>query len=154
MRPIALAACALTLALATAAAPVHADDAADVATRWGLLGVWKADCARGPSRADVAVRYIVRDGRLWQERDDGNAIESNVVSHAERTGDGMLELTVVVAPPGQAQTFVLKREKDGQFLVWSNRSIGSDRYTIRDGKFTDGNGARPLLTQCSRYGGN
>lgn len=134
-------------------APALAEGPAQTAERWGLLGLWKRDCNRGPSKADPSFRYIVRGGTLYQDSDIRAVQETKLVTDAVTTADGMLELTIVFAPQAGASTLVLRREGDSQVLVWSLRAIGTDDFTIKDGKYANGNPARPVLTQCSRYEG-
>jgi hypothetical protein len=127
------------------------EEAAEAARRWDLLGVWKSECRTGPSVEDVSFRYIIRSGRLYQERDTGGGKDSNLVSLAEASRDGMtIELTIMFA--AGPRTIVLRRQGAHQLLVWSSRLTGSSEYNIKDGKFVDGNVGRPLLTHCSRYG--
>lgn len=134
--------------------PASADAAAEAALRWGLEGVWQIDCGRSASKDNQAVRFIVRSGKLYLDRDIGAAWEANLVSYAERASDGMLELTILFPPPDGARTLLLKRENANQLMVWSNRRTGTDDYTIRDGaSLVDNNRSPPLLTHCSRYGG-
>ncbi len=141
----------MLVALTVAAAPAGADQAGDAARKWDLLGVWKNDCRARASRDDPAFRYIVRSGRLLQEREFGDGRDANGVSFAEFAADGSIELTVIFVG-GEARTLVLRRETADRLLVWSSRVVGTDTYLIRDGQFTDGNPARPVLTHCSRYG--
>jgi hypothetical protein len=63
-RPVlAIAVLAALLCLA-AAPPAFAQSNIDVATKWGLLGAWKVDCATPTSRTNTESVYIVRDGVL------------------------------------------------------------------------------------------
>ena len=141
------------LAFVASASPAAADPAADAAERWGLIGLWKLDCTKGPSREDPSFRYVVRGGKLYQERDSGGAKDANIVSLAEAGADRTLELTVILPPPSPARTLVLRHEGSDRFSVRSNRAIGTDDYTIKDGRLPDGKPARVLLTRCSKYGG-
>ena len=146
---IFLAGLALCPCDAVAAGPT--EEAAETARRWDLLGVWKADCRTGASREDVALRYIIRSGRLYLERDMGGSRDSSLVSQAEASPDGTsIDLTILfTAGP---RTLVLNRQGTQQLLVWSSRLTGTGEYNIKDGRFVDGNVGRPLLTHCSRYG--
>jgi hypothetical protein len=138
---------------AVASSVAQGETVVQAATRWGLEGVWKIDCSTGDSKEDVALRYVVRSGNLYLERDAGHVRESSFVSYAELGADGMLELTILFSPPAGPRTLLLKRENANQLLVWSSRRTGTDEYVIKDGAIVSSGRPPPLLTQCSRYGG-
>ena len=140
------------LALLAATSPALAQTAGEVAERWGLLGLWKIDCSRGPTKEDPAFRYIVRGGKLFQDSDDGAEKQQNLVTFAAAdAATRTLELTVIFPPGNPAHTVVLRREGGDRFSVRSNRVTGTNDYAIKDGKLPDGRPARAVLSQCSKY---
>lgn len=136
------------LVLAAAAAPVRAQTAGDAAAKWGLLGEWKLDCNVPTGPNSIAIEFVVRDGRLYQERNGGTAKDSTAITSAVIRSDGTLETTEVTAgqPPATRQ-IVRRKQGEGRFSVWSNRAAGTEQYSVRDGKFANG-GVAPPLTRC------
>jgi hypothetical protein len=125
--------------------PAFAQTAAEAATKWGLLGEWKLDCRSPTSPGNQAIEFVVRDGKLLQERSAGSAKDVTTITSAVAKPDGSLETVEVSAA---TRHIVRRKQGDGRFAVWSNRIAGSEQYSIRDGKFTNGGGIAPTISRC------
>jgi hypothetical protein len=136
--------------LAVVAMPLasSAQTTAEVASRWGLLGTWRIDCSAPASRSDGELKYVVRDGRLYHDREFGNARDSSLVTSATARADGTLELTVKFDSLSQTRQFAFIRGGDGRIRAISNRNVDTDEYTIKDGTFTANGNTPPWQTRC------
>ena len=134
------------LMLAGLARTAAAETAAEAATRWRLPGTWKLDCAKPTSRANVAFTFAVREGKLYLDRDLGDAQDSNLIPDATITLDGDLETTTAFGA-ATPRTVVQRKKGEDRFTVWSNRATFVDDYSIKDGRLTNGADA-PVLTRC------
>jgi hypothetical protein len=142
-----------SLLLAAATAPASAQNAGDAAARWGLLGEWRLDCNMPAGPNNVAIEFVVRDGRLVQERSAGTAKDSTAITSAVVRADGNLETTEMSSSqPPVTRQIIRRKQGEGRFFVWSNRAAGTEQYTIRDGKFVNGGNNAPALTRCRAPG--
>jgi hypothetical protein len=143
------AAIAGTWALAAAGTPAFAQTAGETAAKWGLLGEWKLDCKAPTSQRNQAIEFIVREGKLLQERSAGSVKDGTTLTSAAARPDGSLETVEISATtPPTTRQIVRRKQGDGRFAVWSNRVVGSEKYSIRDGKFANGGGTAPALNRC------
>lgn len=143
---------AAILAMVTLSAPALAETAAEAAVTWGLIGKWQPDCKAPTTAENAAFTYVVRDGKLYQDRMVRDSPESNLIVAATIKVDGSLETTIAFPNQSASRTSVLKKQGEDCLSVWSNRATGTEQYSIKDGKFTTGNGIAPMLTRC-RVGG-
>jgi hypothetical protein len=122
----------------------------ETASNWGLLGTWRLDCSKPASRSDGALQYVVRGGKLFHDREFGDARDSNVVVSATRKANGSLEIAVnfVSFSPPQTRQFSFVKGSDGRIRAISNRNVDTNEYSIRDGKFTANGNAPPWQTHC------
>lgn len=138
-----------SLAVGAAGNTALAQTAGEVAARWGLLGEWKVDCKSQASQGNQGIEFIVRDGKLIQERNAGTAKDVTTITSAVARPDGSLETVEMSATtPPTTRLIVRRKQGDGRFAVWSNRIAGSEQYSIRDGKFTNGSGTAPAINRC------
>lgn len=138
-----------SLALAAAGTPALAQTAGDTAAKWGLLGEWKLDCRSPTSPGNLAIEFIVRDGKLVQERSDGSAKDVTTITSAVAKPDGSLETVEISAKtPPTTRQIVRRKQGDGRFAVWSNRIAGSEQYSIRDGKLANGGSPASAINRC------
>jgi len=121
---------------------------AETASRWGLLGTWRLDCNTPASRSDGALQYVVREGKLFHDRNFGTARDSNQVTSATRKADGSLDLVVKFDSLSQTRQFSFIKGSDGRIRATSNRNVDTNEYTIKDGKFTANGNAPPWQTRC------
>jgi hypothetical protein len=144
---IRLFALVLLAVLATPEASL-AQTVADTASKWGLLGTWRLDCSTSPSRSDGALQYVVRGGKLYHDREFGDARDSSQVMSATRKADGSLELVVKFDSLSQTRQFSFIKGSDGRIRAISNRNVDTNEYTIKDGKFTANGNTPPWQTRC------
>ena len=137
----------LLTALATSEASL-AQTAAETASRWGLLGTWRLDCSQPPSRSDGNLQYVVRGGRLFHDREFGDARDSSTVLSAITKADGSIELVVNFVSISQTREFSLIKGRDGRIHATSNRNIDTNEYSIRGGTFTANGNTTPWQTRC------
>ena len=141
---------ALILLLAILVAPQAslAQTVAQVASSWGLLGTWRLDCSKPASRSDGELKYVLRDGKLFHDREFGDARDASQVTSATRKADGSLELTVKFDSLSQTRQFSFVKGGDGRIRAISNRNVDTNEYTIKDGKFTANGNTPPWQTRC------
>ena len=133
-----------------AGSAARAETVAEAAQRWGLIGVWRVDCAAPPSASNTESRYVVKDGRLVLDRDYGTNRDSNPVLLATVKPDGALELLVNFTAFSQVRQFAFMKGSDGRKRAWYNRNVDTDEYTVVDGKFTENGNPTPWQIRCSQ----
>jgi hypothetical protein len=127
--------------------PSFAQAPADIARDWGMLGVWRLDCNASPSQSDPDLKYVVRNGTLYHERDWGNGGDVNEVVSARVSPEGGIDLTVKFNSLGQTREYVDVKQPDGRIRAIMSRNVDTDEYSIRDGQFADGR-TPPAQTHC------
>ncbi len=151
MNPPARFAFASALVCLTGApAPALAQSAAESATRWGLLGLWRVNCATPASRSETDIRYRVHEGRLYYDRDFGETRDSHLVAAAAIRADGSIEVLITFPTFAQTRQYALIKSGDGRVRAISNRDVDTNQYTIADGKFTSNGAATPWQNKCNR----
>jgi hypothetical protein len=125
-----------------------AQTVADTASKWGLLGTWRLNCGVPASRSDGELKYVVRGGKLYHDREFGDARDSSQVTSATRKPDGSLELVVKFDSLSQTRQFSFMKGSDGRIRAISNRNVDTNEYTIKDGKFTSNGNSPPWQTRC------
>ncbi len=122
----------------------------DTLQRWGLLGTWAADCGQ-PGR-DVAphTTYARRGGgNAVMERRYGDSTRNDIsaVGTAVIAADGTITLTLDV--PGSKQTRIVSLVKSGDRIrTVSDRLVGVNGHTIRDGRFAHDGNETPWQSRC------
>ncbi len=147
VRLIAIASLALLVLSGTALAQT----VVATATKWGLLGTWQLDCGAPVSRSNAALKYVVRGGKLFHDRDFGDGTkDSSAITAAGAGADGTFELTVPFASISQTRQFAFIKGADGRIRVLRNRNVDTDEYSIKDGKFVANGNASPWQSRCSK----
>src|SRR5436190_3136383 len=82
-----------SLILAVGSAPSWAQTAGDAAAKWGLLGEWKLDCNTPTGPNNIAIEFVIREGKLYQERTAGTTKDATAITSAVIRADGTLETT-------------------------------------------------------------
>jgi hypothetical protein len=144
IRAIAL----VLLAVLAAPADSFAQTVAETASKWGLLGTWRLNCSAPASRSDGELKYVIRGGKLYHDREFGDARDSSQVTSATRKADGTLELVVKFDSLSQTRQFSFIKGSDGRIRAVSNRNVDTNEYTIKDGKFTSNGNIPPWQTRC------
>jgi hypothetical protein len=138
----------LLLAVLVTSEVSFAQSNAETATKWGLLGSWKVDCNAPTNRQDPTVAYAVREGRLFHDRDFGDAKDSSPVVLATRKPDGAIELVVTFTSLKQTRQYSLTKGSDGRARALSNRNVDTNDYSVRNGKFTANGNETPWQARC------
>ena len=138
---------ALLAVVATSEASLAQTVAATV-SKWGLIGTWRLDCSKPASRSDGDLKYEVRGGRVFHDREFGDGRDSNAVVSAARKADGSLQIAVHFASFSQTRQFSLIKGSDGRIRATSNRNVDTNEYSIKDGKFTANGNPTPWQTRC------
>ena len=137
----------IVAALATSEAS-QAQTVAETASKWGLLGTWRLDCSKPASRSDGDLKYVVRGGKLFHDREFGDARDSSSVMAATRKADGSIEIVVNFVSVSQTRQFSLMKGSDGRIRALSSRDVNTNQYSIKGGKFTANGNPSPWQTRC------
>ncbi len=125
-----------------------AQTVAQTASRWGLLGSWKLDCSKPASRSNGDLQYVVRGGKLFHDREFGDARDSSSVMSATTKADGSITLVVSFVSFSQTRQFSFIKGSDGRIRAISNRNVDTNEYSIKDGKFTANGNDTPWQARC------
>ncbi len=136
------------LGILSAVTALRGETAADAAARWGLLGAWKIDCNAPASVTNGELSYVERDGALYHARDFGETKDINRVISAAIRPDGTIDLEVEFPALHQRRAFVFAKDGKGRVRTMSNRDVGTNEYTIIDGKFARNGKDTPWQTHC------
>jgi hypothetical protein len=126
----------------------YAQTTAETARGWGLLGTWRLDCSRPMDRSNPDLKYVVRDGRLYHDREFGDANDSSAVVTAVVKADKSLEIVVKFDSLKQTRQFSFMKGPDGRIRAVANRNVDTNEYSVRDGNFTSNNNPTPWQTRC------
>lgn len=125
-----------------------ADTAAEAAAKWGLLGAWMPDCAKPASRKNAELTYVVRQGKLFKDRDYGDGRDSSEVISTTILPDGAIEHVVKYESLGLTRRAVDVKDSEGRKRTLINEDLGSGRYVIKDGRFLSNGAASIWLSHC------
>jgi hypothetical protein len=120
----------------------------NVARNWGLLGVWRLDCAGKRSASDPDYRYVVRNQTLYEDRDFGDHHDSNVIVSATDTTDGGIALVIRFDALSATRERKMIRMDDGRIRTVMSRNVATNEHSVRDGKFVSNGNATPSQTHC------
>ena len=136
------------LLASTVVAPASADDVADVARDWGLIGTWGIDCAKPPKKGQGnTISYEVTSSGSLIYRRDFDASDNNHVTQARVEPDRTLLLSIVMPQFNQTRENGIAMQPDGS--IHTDFSRGEDgSYTIRDGRFVANGKPTPALRKC------
>jgi hypothetical protein len=128
--------------------PASADDAADVARGWGLIGTWAIDCAKPPKKGQGhTISYEVGSGGGLIYRRDFDAADNNEVTEARVELDRTLTLLIAMPQFNQTRENGIAMQTNGG--IQSVFSRGQDgTYTIRDSRFVANGKPTPTLRKC------
>lgn len=129
------------------AAPV--ETVVQTATRWGIVGNWQKDCSASVSENNDRQAFVVRDGRLYLDRDTGRGQDSNRIVSAIINTRGQLELVIDFATAGQRRLNVHERLADGRDHIVLNRDADTGQDTVRDGRLLHNGVPTPTMTRCN-----
>jgi hypothetical protein len=120
----------------------------NVAKNWGLLGVWRLDCAGTRSGSDPDYRYVVRNQTLFEDRDFGDHHDSSAIVSATNTADGGIALVIRFDVLSMTRERKMIRMDDGRIRTVMSRNVATNEYSVRDGKFVSNGNATPSQTHC------
>jgi hypothetical protein len=122
---------------------------AQVASDWGLLGSWRANCSAPVSQANITITYADVGGSLVYQRDQGNTQDSNPVVSATVTPDDKMDFVIDFTAAGQKRRNVIVKAADGsKYRAFNNSNIATGEYSVKDGKFTSNGQDAPWLNRC------
>lgn len=135
----------VTLALSRSAS---ADNPADVARDWGLLGTWAIDCAKPAKKGKGnIISYEIGSGGELIYRRDHDTADINAVLDARIASDETLVLSIEMPQYRQIRENGVIKEADGSIRSLYNR--GQDgTYSIRDSRFVANGASTPRLRKC------
>ena len=127
-----------------------AQTVSETASEWGLLGTWRTDCGAPVSLSYGVYRYVVREGKLFHDREFGDADtrDSSLVMSATTKADGSIEIVINFVSISQIRSNSFIKGIDGRIRVISSRDVNTNEYTVRGGKLTSNDNATPWLTRC------
>lgn len=135
----------------SSASSVSAQTVAGTATKWGLVGVWQLDCKAPVSESNGALKYAVRGGKLFHDRDfGGGRTDSSAVTAVTIKSDETLEVTIPFASISQTRQFAFFKAADGRIRALYSKNVDTDEYSIRDGKFVANGNATPWQSRCAK----
>jgi hypothetical protein len=148
--PVALIAVAITAWLW-----MSGSSSVEVATAWGLPGVWQNDC-EAPVRADnPRYRYSIEDGKVLLRRDFGRDMkDASVISRVEKTSAGELHYVVHFDQLGNSRQDRASRENllaksaDGRIRTISNKDTDTGVATVVGGVRAEDGNPTPWMSRC------
>jgi hypothetical protein len=111
----------------------------EAAQSWGLIGTWRLDCKVPLSHSNPDLKYVVREGKLFHDRNFGDTTDSHPVIAATPRPDDLLELIVNFDEFHETRQYGFVHGGANRLRAIYNRNVDTGDYSIRDGKVT-GNG--------------
>src|ERR1700730_11936407 len=126
-----------------------AQNQAEVASSWGLIGTWAVDCRKPANDDNPHLTYVIRRaGEVTYERDFGDRRDVNRVEQLKIAASGGLELVVSYPKLTQSRRQVLIMGRDGRMRATSNSNPDGSDPSITEGKFTVNGEETPWQTRC------
>jgi hypothetical protein len=139
----------LAIGLSAWPQPAVAQDIAETARRWGLLGTWAARCNSAPSASNTYQHFVSKNGGgLVFEREFGEGKDSNEVLQATVERSGTIELLVQFKDLGQMRSWVLEKGRDGRIRTLSNHLVNTQEFSVRNGRMVGSGKAASWQTRC------
>ena len=124
-----------------------AESRPDTVARWGLLGTWTIDCAKGPSRENAHDTYVRRGTNVFLERNGGDYQDSNRLLDASISPDGLLQLRIEFKKFSQTRAISTVKGPDGRIRVLTNHDTKGS-YSVKNGKFVSNDSPTLCMTRC------
>jgi hypothetical protein len=122
--------------LAAMAPAAHAQSNVEAAQGWGLIGTWRVDCKQPASHDNPDLKYVVRDGKVFHDRDFGGTTDSHQVIVATQRPDKSLELVVNFTEFKETRQYAFVHGRSDTLRTVFNRNVDTGDYSIRDSKLT------------------
>jgi hypothetical protein len=119
------------------------ETAAKTASTWGLLGIWRKDCSKPASESNTEQRYLIKDGKLFEDRELGKSLrDSTPITSATIKPDGSIELVYHPGSTTWQKVLIKGKDTNDRYRVTSNKRLTSNKVasnldTVIDGKFTN-----------------
>ena len=108
----------------------------EAAQSWGLIGTWRLDCKVPLSHDNPDLKYVVRAGKLFHDRDFGDTTDSHPVIAATPRPDDLLELIVNFNEFHETRQYGFVHGGANRLRAIYNRNVDTGEYSIRDGNMT------------------
>jgi len=127
-----------------------AQNLAEAASKWGLIGTWALDCSKPASSSNGYLTYVIRRaGQVSHERDfGGDRQDVNDVQQVKTGPGGVLELVVHFPKLDQTRRLTLLMAPDGRTRAMGNSKIDGSEQTIKDGRFVHNGADTPWQVRC------
>jgi len=143
------------IALAVIFWPWTRDSSVDVATKWGLPGIWQNDCAAPLHVNNPRYTYAVEDGKLLLARDFGDDLRhTSAISDVGVTPRGELHYMVHLVQLGVSRNERLSRRNllvkspEGRIRVLSNTVGDKGAESVAGGIRLEDHEPTPWMTRC------
>jgi hypothetical protein len=137
------------IGLAAAPQASFAQSNVEVATKWGLIGTWRIDCRQPASHDNPDLKYVVRDGKLFHDRDFGGTTDSHQVIAATPRPDNALELIVNFTEFNETRQYAFVHGRSDTLRTLFNRNVDTGDYSIRDGKVSGSDQSSAWQFRCN-----
>ena len=148
----ALAPIVLTALLSMPGAPAAQgeDVNARLARQWGLIGTWRTDCNAPISVRSGALSYVIRNGRLYHDRNFGTTRDFYPVARVRLLRNGLLVLTMRFTRFRRPETrqFGFLKDRSGRKRAWYNWNMTTNRIVIAKGRFVRNGRRIAWLYRC------
>jgi len=131
------------------------ESSVQVATAWGLPGVWQRDCEAPVGMNNPRYTYGIEDGKVILRRDFGGlAKDQSAISDVERLADGEIRFVVHFAQLGESRKEranrqnVLAKSPDGRTRTVANRQMGTGEESVSGGIRTEDRTPTPWMSRC------
>ncbi|WP_428664164.1 hypothetical protein [Reyranella sp.] len=131
------------------------DSSIQIATAWGLPGVWQNDCEAPVSAANPRYRFSIEQGKILLRRDFGRDLkDTSEVSDVETTPAGELRYVVHFVQLGNnrqgraSRQNVLAKSADGRIRTVSNKDTGTRVETVVGGIRAEDRSPTPWMSRC------
>ena len=128
----------------------RADEVADVATKWGLIGTWRLNCGRPAGPQNPGVAFSVQDGKVIEERDSGETRLSGEVKSAAIRPDSALILVIAYPAIRQTREIIEIRYGRDTRRIQSDRNLETNEHAVENGRFTGSDEMTPAVQLCER----
>lgn len=126
-----------------------AQNLAEAASKWGLIGTWALDCGKPAGGSNGHLTFAIRRaGQVSYERDFGDRQDVNEVREVRTGAGGALEVVVHYPKLEQTRRLTFIMGTDGRTRTMANSNVDGTQLSIKDGKFTQGGSDTPWQVRC------
>lgn len=128
---------------------------AQIATAWGLPGVWQQNCEAPVGQDNPRYKYSIDKGKILLQRDFGRgAVDASEITDVQLTSTGELDYVVHFAQLGKSRKDqldrrnVLAKSPTGQIRAIANREIASGVESVAGGIRASDQTPTPWMSRC------